>query len=253
MILTPILRLTALVIALTAGTAHAQSGRDWAIRSQKASFSYKTLTATAQMTLYRGGSVIGQRKMDLALLEQQPGAHDMGVINITAPASLAGTRLLSWSNDKGDDQQWLETAGSNRARRIGDRGRRASFVNSDFTFEDLLKWQVENYRYELIGKASCPAGTCTQVRATPTARASAYGTMIIDYDGQARISRIQYLRKGASKIWKELVASDYRKVGQSWQPGASVMTNHETGTRTQMHWSGYRANAAIDTAQFRPN
>ena len=256
MTLATLLRAASLGTALAVGLASAalsQTGRDWAVRSQQTSFGYNTLTATAEMTLYRGGSVIGTRSLDITLLEQRPGAHDMGTIDITAPTSLAGTRLLSWSNDAGDDQQWLATSGADRARRIGDRGRRATFVNSDYTFEDLLKWQVDNYRYDLVGTASCPAGSCTQVRATPTARSSAYGALLVDYDSSARISRIQYFRNGSNSVWKEQVATGYRRVGNSWQPAETVMTNNETGTRTVVRWSNYRANAAIDTTRFQPN
>jgi len=115
-----------------------KTGRDWAVRSQKVSFAFETLTANAKMTLYRGSSIIGTRTLDVALLEQGRGAYDMGTIKIKTPASLAGTKLLSWSNDKSSEQQWLTTSRSKRPRRIGGRGRRATFVNSDYTFEDLL-------------------------------------------------------------------------------------------------------------------
>lgn len=252
MTLATAVRATSLGIVLAisfASAALSESGRDWAVRSQQASFGYNTLTAKAEMTLYRGGSVIGSRSLNVTLLEQGAGKHDMGTIDLTAPTSLAGTKLLSWSSDGGDDQQWLATAGNDRARRIGDRGRRATFVNSDYTFEDLLKWQVNNYKYDLAGKTSC----CTQVKATPTTRSSAYGSMLIDYDGKARINRIQYFRKGSDSVWKEQVSSGYSRVGNSWQPKETVMTNFETGTRTVVRWSNYRANAAIDTTTFQPN
>lgn len=242
-----------LAAGMLATSASAQSGRDYAVASQSVSFGYRTLTATADMTLYRGNSVIGTRSLDIALVEQPSGAHDLALITIKAPTSLEGTKLLSWSNDKGDDQQWLTTGNTDRARRIGDRGRKATFVNSDFTFEDLLKWQVDSYRYETVGASSCPAGSCTQVRAIPTSRVSAYAEMLIDYDSSNRISRIQYFRKAGDPVWKELVASNYTRVGNSSQPRTSVMTDYSTNTRTKIDWSNYRADTQLDTSIFSPN
>lgn len=232
--------------------AFGQSGRDYAVKSQNTTFGYETLTATAKMTLYRGDKAVGTRVLEVSQIEQEPGSHDLALVEIKSPTSLEGTRLLSWSDDKGDDQQWLTTGNTNRARRIGDRGRKASFVNSDFTFEDLLKWQVDAYTYEKIGQASCPAGTCTQVRAIPSSRASVYGALLIDYDSKNRISRIQYFRKPDGPVWKELIASKYENVGNSEQPSLSVMTDFSANTHTRIDWSNYQANAKIDSSIFTP-
>lgn len=238
---------------LVASAATAQSGRDFAVQSQKVTFGYRTLTARATMTLYKGNNAVGTRELEISQVEQPAGAHDLALVEIKSPTSLAGTRLLSWSNDTGDDQQWLTTGNTDRARRIGDRGRKATFVNSDFTFEDLLKWQVDSYKYETIGKVSCPAGTCTQVRAIPTSRASVYGALLVDYDSSYRISRIQYFRDANGPVWKELVASNYTRVGNSSQPRQSVMTDFSANTRTRIDWSNYAADTQIDTSIFTPN
>jgi hypothetical protein len=237
---------------LAATEAQAQTGRDIAVKSQKVSFGYKSLTARAKMTLYRGDKVVGTRDLTVSQVEQPEGTFDQALVHIDAPASLARTRLLSWSDNNGEDQQWITTGNTNRARRIGGRGRKATFVNSDFTFEDLLKWQVDAYTYEIVGKTDCPAGNCTQVRARPTSRASAYAELLIDYDSKYRISRIQYFRKANGPVWKELVATGYTRVGNTAQPGRSVMTNFTTKTRTHIEWSNYASNPALDPSIFSP-
>jgi len=92
----------------------------------------------------------------------------------------------------------------------------------------------------------------TQVRAIPTSKASAYGALLIDYDSANRVSRIQYFKRADGPVWKELVASNYTRVGKSAQPQTSVMTNYTTKTRTQIDWSNYRADTKIETSIFSP-
>ena len=203
------------------------------------------------MTLYRGGSEIGKRTLFVQQIEQPAGAYDLGLVILEAPSALAGTELLSWSDDAGDERQWLTLGGSDRSRRIGDRGRRASFVNSDYTFEDLLRWQVNSYHYEMVGPSDCPSGRCVRVRAEPTSRSSAYDTLLVDYDGEDRVRQVQYFQGGEGAAWKTQVIEAYQRVAGTWQPTRMTMTDHRAGTRTQVRWSDYKANQSLDTGQFR--
>ena len=117
------------------------------------------------MTLSRGSETIGERTFSVELIEREPAdAYDQARIVISAPTSLKDTQLLSWSSAKGDDQQWLVTPRTQRAQRIADRGRQAAFVSSTFSYEDILKWQVDDYDYVRSGQGPCPAGSCVDRR-----------------------------------------------------------------------------------------
>ena len=113
------------------------------------------------MTLSRGSEIDRPaRAFSVELIEREPAdAYDQARIVITAPTALKDTQLLSWSSGKGDDQQWLVTPRTQRVQRIADRGRQAAFVSSDFSYEDILKWQVDDYDYARAGQGPCPAGT----------------------------------------------------------------------------------------------
>jgi len=212
-------------------SAWCDSGREISLKSQQVHFDFDTLTAQAEMSIRRSGSV-AVRSLHISLIEKGSGEYDLGRINISAPGSIAGTVLLSWSNDLGDDQQWLRAANSNNTLRIAGRGRKATFVNSDFTFEDLLKWQIDGYSYELLGEAKCPAGSCTRVRANPLSGRSGYGLLLVDYDSLNRISQIQYFRLGSDQVWKVLTLLNYKRIGRSWQPSRSEMRDLEYASVT---------------------
>lgn len=233
--------------------ATAETGREVAQKSQAVQFAFRTLKASGAMTLTRGGQSIGQRTFTIELIEHAEAArHDQARITITAPTALKDTQLISWSSGTGEDQQWLVTPRTGRVQRIADRGRQAAFVSSDFSYEDILKWQVDDYEYTRVEQGACPAGTCTIVEATPRNRFSSYTRLRLAYDSDYRISAIEYFGSDQARPRKTLVHSNYLQEGSTWQPSASVMTNHETETSTRIDWSGYRMDTPVDERVMSP-
>jgi len=231
----------------------ADAGREIASKSQATQFAFHTLTVAGEMTLYRGASAIGQRSIQVELIEQAADTTpDQARITISAPTSLRDTRLLSWSSAQGSGQQWLITPRTNRVQRIADRGRQAAFVSSDFSYEDILKWQIDDYDYARVGQASCPAGSCTVVEATPRNRFSSYARMKVYYDDGFRVSQIEYFAKGKDTPRKTLVHTGYHREGSSWQASRSVMTDHDAETRTDIVWSAYKIDAPLDERIMSP-
>lgn len=239
---------------LAAAQAAPEAGRDIAQKSQAAMFSFKTMKVSGEMALTRGNESAGQRTIAIELIERPVDSeYDQARLTVTAPTALKDTKLISWSSGTGEDQQWLITPRTGRVQRIADRGRQAAFVSSDFSYEDILKWQVDDYDYSNVGKAQCPAGTCTSVDAKPRNRYSSYTLLKVFYDDAYRISKIEYFGSAADKPRKTLVHSNYAQYGRSWQPARSVMTNHETETSTQIAWSGYQVDIPIDERIMNPS
>jgi outer membrane lipoprotein-sorting protein len=238
---------------LTAALGAADSGRDIALKAQAVQFAFKTLKASGEMTLTRGKESTGQRSFTVELIEATAEtAHDKARVTITGPTALKDTQLISWSSGSGEDQQWLVTPRTQRVQRIADRGRQAAFVSSDFSYEDILKWQVDDYEYGRVSQGPCPAGTCAIVEAKPRNRYSSYTLLRVYYDDTYRISQIDYFASSPDKPRKTLVHTGYVKHGAAWQPSKSVMTNHETETATQIVWSGYELNVPIDERVMTP-
>jgi hypothetical protein len=241
-------------ILLTAEQAGPESGRDIARKAQMTQFGYKTLTVSGEMTLRRGADIIGQRTIAVELIEHEAeDKYDQARITITSPSALKDTRLLSWSTGKGDDQQWLLTPRTHRVQRIADRGRQAAFVSSDFSYEDILKWQLDDYDYTRAGQGACPAGTCVLVDAKPRNPYSAYRLLKVYYDPQYRISRVDCFDEAVDRPRKTLAHSGYMQYGGTWQPSRSVMTDLERETSTEVVWSGYAVNVPIDERIMAPS
>ena len=239
---------------LTAALGAADSGRDIALKAQAVQFAFKTLKASGEMTLTRGKESTGQRTFTVELIEAAAEtAQDKARVTITGPTALKDTQLISWSSNTGEDQQWLVTPRTQRVQRIADRGRQAAFVSSDFSYEDILKWQVDDYEYGAVTRGPCQAGTCTVVEAKPKNRYSSYTLLKVYYDDTFRIVRTEYYAGDPARPRKTLENSNYVKQGHSWQPSRSVMTNHETETSTQIVWSGYQVDTPIDERVMSPS
>jgi Outer membrane lipoprotein-sorting protein len=230
------------------------AGRDVARKAQLAQFTFKTMRAAGEMTLTRGTSTIGQRTFSVELIEREADAdYDQARIVLTAPTALKETQLISWSSGAGEDQQWLITPRTQRVQRIADRGRQAAFVSSDFSYEDILKWQIDDYDYGRPGQGPCPGGSCIVVDAKPRHRYSSYALLKVHYDQDYRVVKVDYFGSAADKPRKTLVNSGYARQGRSWQPARSVMTNHETETATEIAWSGYQVDVPIDERVMTPS
>jgi hypothetical protein len=252
---TRILSLTLAAFA-TAGAQQpgTESGREIAQKAQTAIYGFKTLAVSGEMTLRRGAEVIGQRTIAVEMIEQESGdGYDQARVTINAPSALKDTRVLSWSRAKGDDQQWLVTPRTGRVQKIAERGRQAAFVSSDFSYEDILKWQVDAYDYTRAGDQKCDEDRCTVVDAKPRNRYSNYSLLKVYFDDRYRIRRIDYYVDRTDKPRKTLVQTDYVQCSGTWQPSRSVITDTEKDTSTAIVWSGYHLNMPVDRRIMSPN
>ena len=237
---------------LAAAQARTETGREIVEKSQNVHFAYQTLTVSGEMTLRRGGESIGQRGIAVEWIERGLDAYDQARVSINTPSALKDTRLISWSSTTGDDQQWLVTPRTRRVQRIADRGRQAAFVSSDFSYEDILKWQIDDYDYTRSGQGSCPGSTCFIVDAKPRNRYSNYVLVKLYFDEQYRISKVDYFVDRTDSPRKTLVHNGYALYAGTWQPATSRMSDHERETSTEIVWSRYAVNAPIDERVMSP-
>src|SRR6185369_10570731 len=75
------------------------------------------------------------------------------LIRFSAPPEVKGVGFLSLSRAAGASQdQWLYLPSMKRERRIAPQDREASFVGTDFNYEDMEEFDHEKYRVSLKGE-----------------------------------------------------------------------------------------------------
>ncbi len=83
-------------------------------------------------------------------IQERADDGDRSLMEFENPKDVKGTKMLTWSHKQGDDDQWLYLPSLRRVKRISSSGKSASFMGSEFTFEDLGGQEIEKYNYKWL-------------------------------------------------------------------------------------------------------
>ena len=104
------------------------------------------------MELISGG---GQRRVrEMTVLAKADGPIRKTIMRFTSPADINGTGFLSIEDGQGGTEQFLFLPALNRTRRIATTQKSRSFVNTDFTYEDMERRTVDDFEYLVAGIAN---------------------------------------------------------------------------------------------------
>lgn len=177
------------------------------------------------------------------------------LIRFESPATIAGTALLTVTRTGGGQDNWLYVPALDQTRRVAPQGRSESFVQSDFTIEDLtVSLDPENRVYTSLGSVDCSGRPCTQVEDKPgsdaAAKASGYGRVVLYVDDEhALVHRVDFYDK-SDALLKVLQADGMVQVGSNWRFNRAVVTNVQKGTRTVMTVVARAHGKAVDDSIF---
>ncbi len=102
-----------------------------------------------RMELTSGG---GQRRVrEMTVLAKTDGPIRKTITRFTSPADINGTGFLSIEDGQGGTEQFLFLPALNRTRRIATTQKSRSFVNTDFTYEDMERRPVDDFEYLIAG------------------------------------------------------------------------------------------------------
>jgi hypothetical protein len=215
-----------------------ERGLEIAKQVEKANDGFIGEQAQMEMVLYNahGDKVI--RRM-LSKTQETATDGDRAISTFAWPADVKGTRMLTWTHKKGDDDQWLFLPAIKRVKRISSRNKSGSFMGSEFAYEDLGSQEPEKFKHKHLkdleqgeGKDKRKLWLLEQI---PTYR-SGYSKMVLWMDqiymGPVRID--YYDRKG--ELLKTSEFTGYKKYGKYWRPGAIEIKNHQTRKRSIVRW-----------------
>ncbi len=158
--------------------------------------------------------------------------HSQRLIVFESPPDVKGTAFLTWSANTvdGEDDQWIYLPALKKVRRIavGDRG--ASFVGTDFAYDDLAERLVEEDVHELLRTEEIDGRRHYVVQSTPRG-ASPYAKRVSWVDAETFIvPRVQYYAP-SGEIAKTLSVR-WRPVQDIFTWERLEMKNERTGHRT---------------------
>lgn len=198
-----------------------------------------------------GGST-ATRRFRMATLEEIR-AGDKRAVVFSSPADIAGFVSLNHSMLTDDDRQWIFLPELGRSRRLSSRDKTGAFAGSEFSYEDVLRWELEKYSYQYKGTAPCGAkAPCEVVINIPLYKNSGYSKIEEYIDMEILQPRKIVYFDRAGRPFKELELMDYRQYGSYWRPQRSRMTNTITGAASTIDWQPYRFNTGLKESQFGP-
>lgn len=108
------------------------------------------------------------RSRDFISARKDKGEERMQLIRFTSPADIRGTAFLTIEQEgSSKTEQHLYLPALKRTRRIVASQQGRSFVNSDFTYEDMQRHPVDDWTYQIEGEENILGRTCYILTSIP--------------------------------------------------------------------------------------
>jgi outer membrane lipoprotein-sorting protein len=157
------------------------------------------------------------------------------LIRFHAPPEVKGVSFLSLGRPGKGPDQWLYLPSMKRERRIATQDRDASFVGTDFNYEDMEEFDQSKFAVSLKGDETVDGQVCWLIEARPEENAgkSLYEKKLLWLRKDILFGvRQDVFRKGEKEPAKRLHLSDVQQVEGHWVAKTLEMTDLKKGSRT---------------------
>jgi outer membrane lipoprotein-sorting protein len=225
-------------------------GREIARAMHEANAGFGDESVRAELTITSADGTKAERAFRMVTLERIDAGDKRAVI-FSKPASLDGFVSLNHTKINAPDNQWIYLPRLNTTRRLASRNKSGSLAGSDFTYEDILRFELARYAYEYVGKGACGNDhTCQKVAFDPRYEYSAYSKLIQFIDTKImRPRRITYYDKTGEKM-KTLQLRDFKQYGDYWRSHEMTMKNHRNDSTSVIRWKTYHFNTGLRPRDF---
>lgn len=226
-----------LVLALlsAAPAARAEDARKLLVESE-ARHRTKTQQYAGELTVVTGSGKDGKvRKKSWRSWREGYAGDAKLLIRFAAPPEVKGVSFLSLGRPGKSPDQWLYLPSMKRERRIATQDRDASFVGTDFNYEDMEEFDQSKYAVSLQAEEPVDGQPCWLIEARPEENAgkSLYEKKVLWLRKDILfVVRADIFRKGEKGPAKRFLATDVRRVEGRWVAKNLEMTDLKKGSRT---------------------
>ncbi|BCX82839.1 hypothetical protein MIT9_P2427 [Methylomarinovum caldicuralii] len=250
-------RLLCLLLLVWSALAPAQTpgerGLEIAREADRRDQGWQTFSADLTMVLRNREGETSVRRIRAYNLEV-PGDGDRGLLVFHSPADVAGTKFLTFSHKRGDDDQWLYLPALKRVKRISAANKGGSFMGSEFAYEDMSPPELEKFSYRYLRDDDYKGRKVFVIERYPLDERSLYSRQVVWLDKEFYIPwKIEYYNRSGEHI-KTLTHYKYKRyLGKYWRAGYMLMSNHRNGKSTELKWTGFHFHDPdISEASFDP-
>jgi outer membrane lipoprotein-sorting protein len=213
---------------------------------------YGDQQASVSMQLKRKSGSAATRLMDIAILEV-PNEGIRTVVTFNSPLDVKGTKVLTYSRESSDDEQWIYLPAFKRVKQISDANKATSFMGSEFTYEDInsLNVQLQEFSYHFVKSEALDGTPCAVVERVPRYSRSGYKRQLAWID-QTRfiVLKVEYYDPKDALLKTVALGRFQQYLDAFWRAGEMVMTNHQSGDATSLSWRDYRFRTGLAANDF---
>ncbi len=176
------------------------------------------------------------------------------LMKFTYPADVAGTAFLLREHSKGEDERYLYLPALRRIRRIASSGKGGAFMGSDFSYYDIGKPKLEDWKYKNLGLVDLNGKKVYKIEALPASKKvekeTKYGKIIhyVDPEKWSVVKAEYYDRTGA--LWKVLEVREFKKIKGVWFQTDLVMKNVQANSQSEMKFENLKVDQGLAASMF---
>ena len=229
-----------------------KKGYDLTVKALKSDDGFKGESAKMEMVLINAHGEKTERKMVSKAMEVK-GDGDKSIITFLWPADVKGSKMLTHTHRKEDDDQWLFLPALKRVKRISSRSKTGSFMGSEFSYEDLGSQELEKFTYKWLRDEKLKGQDHWVVERYPVDKKSGYKKHIMWMHKKIlHASKVEYYdRKG--ELLKTATFGKYKKYKKWWRPDSIKMVNHQTKKSSIMKWKKRKLGLKFSSKDFHKN
>ncbi|MCB0355971.1 MAG: outer membrane lipoprotein-sorting protein, partial [Bdellovibrionales bacterium] len=181
------------------------------------------------------------------------GDDDKSIITFLWPADVKGSKMLTHTHKKDDDDQWLFLPALKRVKRISSRSKTGSFMGSEFSYEDLSSQEIEKYKYKWLRDEKFNGEDHWVIERFPIDSKSGYKRQVVWLSKKIlHASKVDYYDR-KNELLKTATFHDYVKLKRWWRPGSIKMINHQTKKSSILKWKNRKIGLKFSAKDFHKN
>lgn len=210
---------TLLLVALSLSTLLAITGEEIA---QKVHDRDEGDNITSQMTMTLIDKSNYERVRQLKTYTKEKGEDTLKLMFFLSPADVENTGFLTYDYEDSskDDDQWLYLPELRKVKRIASSDKSSSFMGSDFSYSDMTKKNVQDYKYKIMKEPVVRGHKTWQILVTPKTQKTIDETgykksiIFVRQDNFVVIQALHYVDIG-DKL-KYMMITDLEKIEGIW-------------------------------------
>lgn len=244
-----VIPILALACCLSLSSALAQPSGEELARSVHDRYVGDDMTSRQTMELIPAK---GQTRVrELEIIGADRNGLRRSLLRFTAPADIKDTGFLTLEDGQGGTEQFLYLPALKRTRRIVAGQKSRSFVNTDFTFEDMERRPVADSEHVITAEESLNGVACWILESRPKPASQSQYTMIRAWVAKEMLLplKVEFFTDDPEPI-KRYTVLQLENIQDIWTETKVSMEDLESGHKTVLGTVNIKYNSGIQDSVF---